>query len=298
MRAKEKLRRIKILYIPLLKIRQVLKRFIITIKFSFTKMNRNCENKELIILGTGPSLKTDISKIIAKRQSCFVMAVNSFTVDENFLSLKPEYYVLADPCYFSDSVAGIGKEDRDVFIKTITGKLSWKMTVILPEEGRESYLVKALADNSFITFKFINGNCTYMPYFVNKFRAYNKNIAMPWVQNVLQMCLYFAILQHFPKSYLYGADHNWCKYIMVNNDNIVCIEENHCYEAEHHRFHAIEKVDGSYWTMGELFEAWTKVYNGYYEINEYANYNNVKIINCSSVSFIDAFERGGGVFQL
>ena len=43
--------------------------------------------------------------------------------------------------------------------------------------------------------------------------------------------------------------------------------------------------------MGELFDAWTKVYNGYYELKKYADYNNVRIINCSSVSFIDAFER-------
>ena len=291
MKLKELIKSIRLIYIPLSFFRSLIKRFVVSIKFIFKKRHVEGENKELIIMGTGPSLKTDINSIVDTRASRNIMAVNSYCLEKYFDILKPEYYVLADPVYYSKNVEGIGKENRNLFVKTVKEKVNWKMIIIIPEAGKHSWLVNEFNNSNYISFQYLPDNCDYFPFCMKKFKAYNKYIARPWIQNVLQMCLFFAISNNFKKVYLYGADHNWCKDITVNKDNVVCIEEKHCYDDERHKFHAIEKVDGSYWTMGELFEAWTKVYNGYYELEQYAKYNNVKIYNCSSTSFIDAFER-------
>lgn len=293
---KQNIKSVRFLYKLFVGVRSLCKRFLITIKCILTNNRNERKQERLVILGTGPSLKEDITRVFEARKNCSVMAVNSFCLDDNFLKLKPEFYILADPCYYTDTESETGKSDRDIFIKKIKQALNWKMKLILPESGRNSFLVKELHENHFISFEFINSNCSYYPYFINRYKAYNKNIATVCFQNVLLMCLYYAIFKKYPIVYLFGADHNWCKDITVRDDNVVYIEENHCYEQEHHKSHRLEKVDGSLWTMGELFSAWTRVYNGYYEINEYALVNDVKIYNCSSVSFIDAFERKGNVF--
>lgn len=291
MKIKEIIKSVDFLYKLIVFLRAIIKRTFLSMIFPFKKTYELNLNTNLIVLGTGPSLRNDIGEVIKKREGCFVMAVNSYCLSDDFCKIKPEYYVLADPAYTSDEVVGVGKENRELFIKTVKEILTWRMTIILPEAGKKSLLVKELNNCKYITFDFVTNNCNYLPFFVNKFKAYDKNIARPWVQNVLHLCLYYAILHHFQNIYLYGADHNWCKDITVSDENVVCIEENHCYDSEHHKFHAIEKVDGSHWSMGELFDAWTKVYNVYYELDEYAKYNNLNIFNCSSVSFIDAFKR-------
>jgi len=291
MKIKAVIKSIPIIYIPISFFCSLLKSFLLFFTFLFKKHFKTVPNASLIIMGTGPSLRNDINKVFEKRAVSSVMAVNSYCLTNDFYKIKPDYYVLADPAYYSDDVVGIGKDNRNLFVKAIKENLTWRMTIILPEAGKKSWLVNELKSCNYINFQFVTNNCNTLPCFVNKFCAYNKNILRPWVQNVLQMCLYYAISNCFQKIYLYGADHNWCKDITVNNENVVCIEENHCYESEHHKTHAIENVDGSYWTMGELFDAWTKVYNGYYELKKYADYNKVSVFNCSSVSFIDAFER-------
>ena len=271
-------------------------RFLLTIKILICKKENIKNDRELIILGTGPSLKQDINKIVTNKNNYAYMVVNSFCLDSNFTLIKPEYYVLADPAYYSEDAKGHGIKDRNFFLKMIKEKLNWKMTIVLPKVARHSHLVQELSYNQFIKFDFINGNTSYQPIIGNKFITYNRNIAMPKVQNVLHMCLYFGIYQKFSTIYLFGADHNWCKDITVTDDNIVSIVENHCYEYEHDKIHPMEKVDGSYWTMGELFEAWTIVYNGYYLLKSYADFNHVKIYNESAESFIDAFDRKSGRF--
>lgn len=291
MSIKKTIKAIPWLYCICMCVLNVLKRLVVTIKYCFVKSNTEIHAVDLIVLGTGPSLVEDFDAVKANRNGKKLMVVNSYCVDNNFELIRPEYYVLADPCYYVDNVSGVGKVDRDVFIETITKKLCWNITIVIPETGKNSFLVKKLSVSKYVSFEFVSGNCLYFPIGVNKFKSYNKNLVMPVCQNVLQMCLYYGIYKKFLHIYLYGADHNWCKDIFVSEDNVVCIEEKHCYVSEHHKIHAIEKVDGANWSMGELFDAWARVYKGYYEIREYAKYNRVRVFNCSSVSFIDAFER-------
>lgn len=270
-------------------------RFYKLLKCIFRQVNISCEG-DIIILGTGPSLKTDINRVLLNKADTPIMVVNSFCLDDSFCSLKPSFYVLADPGYYNDEARGCCEDDRDIFIQTINNVVNWPITIILPVSGNKSFLVKELRNNKFIDFIFIESNHCIHPLFVKKFISYNKNISTPIFQNVLQMCLYYCIYKKYQNIFVFGADHNWCKDIMVTEDNVVAINENHCYGYEHHKVHPLEKLDGAYWNMGELFEAWMNVYKGYYDLYNYANYNCVKIFNESSVSFVDAFPRKSGRF--
>lgn len=251
----------------------------------------------IIIMGTGPSLKNDINKILENRALYRLMAVNSYCLDSNFEILKPDYYILADPGYYDNNSSGLSLENRNIFIEKFINCVSWKIVLILPDKAKKSYLVNQIEKNSNVKIVYLKMNVVYKPFFISKFSAYNKNVMICHTQNVLHLCLYYCIYSKFRNIYLFGSDHNWCHDITVTNDNIVSIEEKHCYEFEHHKKHPMKKIDGSTWNMGELFEAWMLVYKGYYELQNYALFNNVNIFNESSVSFIDAFERKSGKFD-
>ncbi|MBP3710264.1 MAG: hypothetical protein J6I73_07685 [Treponema sp.] len=270
--------------------RLFIKKLIVTIKYIFLKENKKTE-KKLIILGTGSSLNQDIAKIKEQVNDCDVMCVNSYLLNENFEIIKPNIYVLADPSYFAKNVVGLGLNDRNIFIENIKKKLQWNLVLYLPKRAKSCYLVEELSRNEYITIKYITDN-ELKPFFFNKYKAYNKNDVLPPFYNVLVMCLSIGLYKKYKAIDFYGADHNWCHDLHVGEDNLVYIVEHHCYkEKSSSGMHPSQYEDGRPITMGDMMSGFGKLFNEYYNIQEWANYNGTEIYNKSSVSFIDAFKR-------
>ena len=62
------------------------------------------EFDKTIILANGPSLKTDIERVIKEKIRSEVYVLNYFASTKYFQLIKPEYYVLADGVFWSQHV--------------------------------------------------------------------------------------------------------------------------------------------------------------------------------------------------
>lgn len=94
-------------------------------------------------------------------------------------------------------------------------------------------------------------------------------------------------------NYIVGADMSLHENVFVNKNNVVCNYDRHFYDKDAPvaiPFYKIE--DGSeVFKMDELFLAFSKMFKGFWELEEYADYLNAKIYNASHQSYIDSFER-------
>jgi hypothetical protein len=123
---------------------------------------------------------------------------------------------------------------------------------------------------------------------------YKKALAMPLVQNVLVAAIMNGILCGYTSIELYGVEHSWTKYLSVGEDNIVYIEDAHCYDKEQVKPRPFVSFDKSIrWTFGFVLECYSKMFKSYEDIRRFIDNEriNVKVINKTKGSFIDAFER-------
>ena len=59
-------------------------------------------SRRLAILGNGPSLAEQLPALIERQewQRVDMMAVNFFALSEEFVQIRPKYYVISDPMFF------------------------------------------------------------------------------------------------------------------------------------------------------------------------------------------------------
>jgi hypothetical protein len=122
---------------------------------------------------------------------------------------------------------------------------------------------------------------------------YKYQIGIPHAQNVLVAAIYLGIEIGFKKIYLMGADHSWHEELIVSKDNIVCFKPKRFSDKEEASLVPFLMHDKSTRAakMHEIFDAFTKVFVGYHNLEEYSQYRDVKILNASKKTYIDAFER-------
>ena len=236
--------------------------------------------EKLIILANGPSLKENINEIVFKGKDISVL--NDFYKSPWFKTLKPKYYVLADPMYFLN----------EGFFISFTKEVDWNMFLYIP-----FYYWKKLDI-------FRNMNYTHIkviPYHFENFKGfsclkyylYKKGLCMPKVQNVLVASIFTGINMGYKEIYLYGADHSWTKTLGVNNENEVCAVDSHFYDTDKPSFSPYWKNPATreQYKMHELLRDFAYMFESYHELRCYADSLGSKIVNMTKNSFIDAFER-------
>lgn len=262
-------------------------------------VNEYIENVKLnpngcVILANGPSLneslKDDYVFISDKNKIC----VNDFVTSDYFEQLKPEFYFYIDPNVCNPNLLESLKVKLDTIYLSLIDKVKWPIVLFLPECARHwNYLEDLPIKNSFIKIFYLNSNVQKISYVRNKFELYKKNIFMIPPYNVLVSCIFMAINLGFKSVYIMGADHSWLEDLFVGNDNILYWSESHFYDKEPEKIKPIYKGGdkNKTYTMGELMTGYSNLYNSYYELQEYAKSLDVKIINMSKKTYIDAFAR-------
>ena len=248
----------------------------------------NASNTKCIVLGNGPSLRSTIDGAPGHFKGCSFIAVNGFALSDDFLALKPQYYVLLDP--------GVWKAEQtwiDTMLQAIVDKTHWPLHLMIPREAQGSRRVQMLHANAHI-------NVHYLNYVVYKgwngpgYFFWKKNLAMPQCQNVLVAALFIAINLGYKEIELAGADHNWHESLAVDDHNVVCLKQVHFYDNGNEiTYQPFYKTAATHETfrMDEAFHAWARVFHGYWKMRDYANFRGSHITNISSSSFVDAFER-------
>jgi hypothetical protein len=244
-------------------------------------------SEKCIVLGSGPSLKDTWAERGREERTTYV-AVNTFVFSEFFESLRPEYYVILDP--------GMWLADAELTRKTLAllqQKTNWNMTLLVPFSAANTPFIQTLKKHSFVNVVFINyvvfkGFPDVAHYF------FRKNRAMPQSQNVLVAALFLATNIGYKEIELWGADHDWHKTLVVDENNTVCVKQIHFYEQEQEvkyvPFYKGLHVKETF-RMDEIFFAWAKVFHGYHVVRNYAQSCGTAIRNATPGSFVDAFDR-------
>lgn len=235
------------------------------------------------ILGNGPSLlefehKTSVENICV---------VNYCGLSDIFYSLKPKYYVLADPHFFVRPF--LDDKTKELFDKFKS--IDWEINLYIP------YYSYKITKKELIT----NRNINIIPYHTNEIsecnvfknirnKIINKGLVMPKMQNVMVPSIINMINKGFKLIFLYGVEHSWTQNIIVNDDNIVCLRDSHYYN-NNENYEPWLKNNGEYYKMHEVLRDLANMFSAYHTINEYANYKNATIINKTKKSYIDAFKK-------
>ncbi len=265
---------------------------------------RRAKGTHCLILGNGPSLQTQLEEIWKLRAESSVLSLNDLPFSTLFVELRPDYHVLVDPYYWFLSHGRIPERTERLF-RSLREKVTWPISVLLPYEMEG--LVKSefgLLTNSQITITYFNRTpVAGLKWF--RFKMYDWQLGMPIAQNVLVAGIYLMLRAKYKEIVIFGADHSWHENIQVTNDNILRVREPHFkYNKDNssisdreeyfdpiYKFSFDKSGKQEIFKVHDIFAAWSRVFEAYWALRDYADYLNVKVINKSRKSYIDAFDR-------
>ena len=264
------------------------------------KLPKIKEEKELIILGNGPSLKNSLTlhEILTGKS---LMCVNYFGRTDEYVKLKPEYYVLCSPEYFVKDEKKEFEIERTKTLEEIGLRTSWRMSLIVPALAKKSKMwPECLLQNPNIQIHYMNTTpIEGFPAF--RHYLFSKNFGMPRPHNVLIPCIWLAINMGYEKTFLLGADHSWLPEISVTFNNDVLLSQKHFYDDQTKNQEVVvnkpvakpmyKGASSEKRRLHEILEKFYISFKSYWILKEFANFQKVQIFNATDGSFIDAFDR-------
>ena len=237
----------------------------------------------IVVLGNGPSLKRTVAESSGFLECKKKLAVNFAVNTPLFFELKPEYYVLADPHFFT-----AGNEAVDKLWRTFAELTDWDMVLFVPAKAKLPF-PGVLEKNPHITMERYNltpvEGCKRFCHF-----AYRRGWGMPRPRNVLIPSIMLALGMGFRTVYVAGADHSWMKTLSVDDQNRVVSIQPHFYkdsEKENTRVAA----EYSNYPLYKIVYSFYVAFKAYFDIRDYAARIGATIYNITPGSFIDAFPR-------
>lgn len=248
----------------------------------------------MVIIGNGPSLNESVEKYKVQIVDSDRIAVNFFASSELYEVLKPNIYVFADPAFFN--IPENQKSSIGALFKNLIEKTTWPMRMVVPISARNAVSLNSILANKYISLDFYYngqqdvGNMT-------KFEAWDNNLIGPPAQNVLNVALYLSLYWGYEETYLIGADSSFLEDLRVDQEtNELFSIDTHFYKRQ--QVYCDKKlIDAkrgrvmSDWTLHGLIYAYGKMFDGYYELKQYADYKGLKVYNASEYSWINVFER-------
>jgi len=256
------------------------------------------QNKKILILGNGPSMKNQLEKHLEFFLNQDVLGVNSMAKTQYYKMIKPKHYMLWDPvgCVvpkekLSEEYAMI----QETQIEALVSNTEWEMNLFLPYQSKTNEdITKRLKSNKNINIVYLN-NIEFEGIHKLKYFCWKKCLAGPSAVNILIMALYLAINLKYKEIYLFGAEHTWFKNLEVSDENILYLEDEHYYDKQGESVKRVlygsENGDygKEYQKMPNLFWLYFLGFREYHKIQEYSKIMGANIYNATPKSFIDAF---------
>lgn len=254
--------------------------------------------RKSLVLGTGRSLKIGLEDLHAylcsdNAKKPVLWAVNNFALSEEYQRFQPHNYVLLDPDFRSFKSVD-GADRRKSLLKTLKAT-SWPIRLWLPFE--------AILNEMWVEFSRSKpSNVIIVPYPV---RTYEPSLPLssimyasaglaPNYQNVVTLCAFLALQCGANEVGLLGADHNWHKDMIVDDQNILRTVVPHFDDQNPPDLkcapifmHTADKA----FSVSEIFEALSVTFRGHQHVQIFACRENRKIWNLTDGSFIDAYPR-------
>lgn len=237
-------------------------------------------SQTLRICGNGDSLnEMDISDGVE------YLAMNYCANSQKFLQLRPKYYTVIDPLAFATD------DDINGMLKPIVEKVDWEMYFFTRTSVRCQKLDDLFASNKHIHLIYWNAWSVADFYEKNKKYCYEHNLGIPCDENVMIAAIYIGIMLKFKNIELYGVNHDWMKYLFVDEDNNVRIYDRHFYDTSEPKSIVHQMIPGVPSRMYEIMQEYANVFKAYLELRQLADTKGIRILNCTKDSYIDAFER-------
>lgn len=231
------------------------------------------KDKALSLVLNGPSVKRTVKYLDPNKTD--VMMVNLAPLTPLYHDLKPKYLCICDSCYTK-------KKKRNYLLRDELLKTSEDITIFLPHFLKG----KNLFSETNLKVKYIFSPTGLSDYDVISYKLMEKNLMVPEYNNICIMAIYVAIQLGYKKIYLYGADENFVKEMEVDDNNRITRRDDHYYgkgtmcESAEHRY-----------DMETMMYMMYRILNGLKKLRNYAEKENVRIINMSDDSWVDCFKR-------
>lgn len=252
------------------------------------------QTKPLLILGNGPSLNDTLkNNPLVVLQGFDLMAVNAAACSEQFSALQPKLYILNAVTYFQNDsqLSPFYIQAKNDLFDALKEKTRWNMTLLVPFRAKKSIdFQKLLKSNANLQVSYFNQTpaegLTYWSHL-----WYNLGWGMPRPHNVLIPGIMVGIRLGYKTIGLVGADHSWLADLSVNENNEALLRHVHYYATDGTQPMKVEDRIDRPRKLHEIIHKFYLSFKGYWQIKAYANAKHVSIINASSISMIDAFER-------
>ncbi len=232
----------------------------------------------LIVLGNGPSLAGVIRDCPTTLKNHPLLAVNFAANTPEFDSLKPEFYVLADPHFFRNL------DDPNVARLTENlNRVSWPMTLFVPF-GAKPQITNPLVSIERFPLRAMEGPRWF------RHLMFRNRLGMPRPRNVLIPSIMIGIWLGFREIIICGADHSWLRTLSVNDRNEVVSIQPHFYKEDSRELER-QRVDYLKIPLHQVLESQMVAFRSYHTVQDFAREENIKILNATEGSFIDAFPR-------
>lgn len=242
----------------------------------------NSATNQLIILGNGPSLRTNLNNDLDLLRSADTLAVNFAANTPEFSEIQPTYYLLADPHFFDKA----GDDPNVGRLIENLNSITFPMTLFVPAGARkaDSYFHNQNLTVKHFSFTAVEGYTWFENAMMNSHRG------MPRPRNVLIPSIMVGIWLGYKEIYLLGADHSWLKTLSVNDRNEVVSIQPHFYKEDSREQQRVNEVYVNR-QLHEVLESMMIAFKSYHRIREYADRCGTQIFNSTPGSMIDAFER-------
>lgn len=248
-----------------------------------TTVRRTADGGEIIILANGPSLADTIRNNAARLRQSTCMAVNFAANAPVYFELKPRYYVMADPHFFTNT----GDENVARLYDNLRNT-DWPMTLLVPRQYAPA--ARPHLQGSRIGIMTFNFTGLEGPAWFERL-CYSRRMGMPRPRNVLIPAIMCAMWLGYDDIKIAGADHSWLQSIWVDDHNHVVSVQPHFYKEDKKEEQRIRNDYQSY-RLHDILLSFHIAFKSYFGVRRYADAAGVKITNITPGSYIDAFERG------
>ena len=257
-------------------------------------VQQESQTKPLLILGNGPSLNDTLKNNPASTLQGFdLMAVNAAACSEQFSALQPKLYILNAVTYFQNDseLSPFYIQAKNDLFEALKEKTRWNMTLLVPFRAKKSIDFQMLiTSNPNLNVSYFNQTPVEGLNFWSH-RWYSLGWGMPRPHNVLIPGIMVGIRLGYKTIGIVGADHSWLADLSVNENNEALLRHVHYYATDGTQPMKVEDRIDRPRKLHEIIHKFYLSFKGYWQIKTYAKAKRVSIINASSVSMIDAFDR-------
>lgn len=144
------------------------------------------------------------------------------------------------------------------------------MTLCVPYSREVKRQILITITNGNINLLYYNATNLLCDFKFVKYFCYKWQLAMPVVQNVLVASIMLGILFKYSNIELYGVEHTWTKYLFVDKDNIVYLENPHFFDKEKVVAKPVKEIQHTEeYPFYLILKNYARMFESYWEIKKY-----------------------------